>query len=71
MSEEYLPIGQAARLLGVSPFLLRRRIAAGELATFEHPLDKRVRLVARRDLERYPSPRPLPPRRGEVPTTAA
>jgi len=63
MATEYVSIGEAARRLGVSAFLLRRRIAAGEIRSFADPLDRRLRLLALQDLERYRTPRPLPLRR--------
>jgi len=54
---EYLPLNEAAKRLGISGFTIRRRIAAGELAVWVDPLDRRRRLIRRRDLDRYAKPR--------------
>lgn len=50
--DDYLPLGEAARRLGISEFTMRRRIAAGEIPVWTDPLDRR------RDLDRYKKPRP-------------
>ena len=57
-SAEFIGSRQAARLLGVAPLTLRVRILKGELASFEHPLDARWRLVRRADLEALQKIRP-------------
>jgi len=56
-SGEYLAFNEAAKLLNVSGFTLRGRIAAGELTVWVDPLDRRRRLLRRRDLDRYARPR--------------
>ena len=54
---EYLTLNEAAKRLGISAFTVRGRIAAGELAVWVDPLDRRRRLLRRRDLDRYARPR--------------
>ncbi len=54
---EFLPMNEAAKRLGISEFTIRGRIAAGELAVWVDPLDRRRRLLRRRDLDRYARPR--------------
>lgn len=56
--DDYLPLNEAARRLGISEFTMRRRIAEGELPVWTDPLDRRRRLLRRRDLDRYAKPRP-------------
>ncbi len=56
--DDYLPLGEAAKRLGISEFTMRRRIAEGEFAVWVDPLDRRRRLLRRRDLDRYKRPRP-------------
>ena len=58
---EFLPFGSAAGRLQVSVELLRRRVKAGELATFSDPLDSRKRLVRIVDVDRMRQPRPIRP----------
>ena len=65
-TETYVTIGEAARRLGTTGFTLRSRIRAGELPVYVNPLDRRGRLLAVHDLERYAAPRPIAPRREEV-----
>jgi excisionase family DNA binding protein len=57
--DEYLPLIQAAEYLGVSRPTIKRLISEGELTTTPSPLDRRVKLVKRADLDRLRSaPRP-------------
>jgi excisionase family DNA binding protein len=56
MNHEYVPLTQAANLLGISLPALRRRIDRGQLSVYRSPTDLRVRLIRRKDLERYSAP---------------
>lgn len=52
MSDEtYASIREASRISGLSVPLLRRRIAAGDLATFHTRADRRCLLVRLADVE--------------------
>jgi hypothetical protein len=50
--EGYLTMAQAQEALGISKATLQRRVRAGLLPTYRHPLDTRVRLVKSDDVER-------------------
>ncbi len=58
---EYLSLTEAARRLGVSEPVLRRRVLRGELPTFTNPADLRSRLIKAADVERYAVPQPVIP----------
>jgi excisionase family DNA binding protein len=63
MGDDFLPLMQAAAYLGVSRMKLSRMVRAGELAYVTSPLDKRVKLFRREELDRLrdaPRPRRLP-----------
>ena len=49
----------AARLLACPPFVVTRLIRRRELPVFGDPLDRRVRLLRRRDVERLRQPQRL------------
>lgn len=60
MRDEFLPLMQAAVYLGVSRMKLSRMARAGELAYVTSPLDKRVKLFRREDLDLLRlAPRPM------------
>jgi excisionase family DNA binding protein len=62
MGDEFLPLMQAASYLGVSRMKLSRMVREGELAYVTSPLDKRVKLFRRTDLDQLRSaPRPARP----------
>ena len=65
--DDYLPLTEAAKRLGISEFTMRRRIAAGELSVWTDPLNRRRRLLRRRDLDRYAKPRRLDPQEVVIP----
>jgi MerR family transcriptional regulator, copper efflux regulator len=46
---DYLPLGQAANLLGVAPSTLRNWSNAGKIASFRHPVNG-YRLFKREDV---------------------
>ena len=50
--KEYLRIGQAAALVGVSPATLRRWDRSGKLRAVKHPINS-FRLYRRQDLDRF------------------
>lgn len=59
MGDEFLPLMQAASYLGVSRMKLSRMVRAGELGYVTSPLDKRVKLFRRDDLDQLKrAPRP-------------
>lgn len=47
-----IPLSTAARLVGVSPSTLCRRVSSGEISAITPPTDRRVRLLAVDDLRR-------------------
>ncbi|MHB1417635.1 MAG: helix-turn-helix domain-containing protein [Chloroflexota bacterium] len=51
MSEEYVPLLEAAAYLGVSRVKLSRLVKEGVLTAVSSPLDKRLKLFKRSDLE--------------------
>ena len=56
---EYLPLIQAAEYLGVSRPTIKRLIDEGEINITVSPLDRRVKLINRADLDRLKAaPRP-------------
>ena len=65
MPNDFIPLAEAARRLGVSEFTVRRRIASGELPAWSNPRDKRSRLVRVADLDAYAVPRRIAPRHGQ------
>jgi predicted site-specific integrase-resolvase len=54
--EEFLNLKEARQLLGVSRTKLWTLIKEGRLPIYHDPLNKRVRLVRRRDLENLRRP---------------
>lgn len=52
MGVEYLTLGEAAELIGVSRFTLWRRIREADIPTYKSPRDRRYRMVKRADLEK-------------------
>ncbi len=57
MASEFLPFTKAAQEAGISALTLRKRVAAGEIATYRNALDKRLRLVRLEDLNALRTPR--------------
>lgn len=55
--ENFLNLTAARELLGVSRTKLWTLIREGQLVTYQDPLNKRVRLVRRADLEKLRVPR--------------
>ncbi|HEX9413606.1 MAG TPA: helix-turn-helix domain-containing protein [Ktedonobacterales bacterium] len=51
MKPELMTIGKAQALLGVSKKKMAQLIRDGELMTLPNPLDKRIKLVKRSDVE--------------------
>ena len=50
---DWVPTRQAAELVGINPRTMRNRIVTWGLPTRRDPADLRVRLIDRRELERY------------------
>jgi hypothetical protein len=67
MDQEFVPVKQAAKEIGIHHITLKRKIAAGMIAGYRIDSDKRQLLVKRSDLERLAQPQP----REEVLTGAA
>ncbi len=59
MTGEMVPMGEAAKRVGVSMATLRRRAAAGELVTYRSSLNRREKLIRVEDLIQYGEPRPI------------
>lgn len=53
MEEEYIPVAEAKRRLGLSDPAFARRVRRGEIVTYRDPCDWRRRVVQRVDLDRY------------------
>jgi hypothetical protein len=49
--DDLIKVTAARKLLGVSPMKMAQLIKDGFLRTFDNPLDKRVKLVSRADVE--------------------
>ena len=62
-SDDYVTMGEAEKLLGVSRFKLWQLVREGVLPTFVSPLDRRQKLVRREDLDRLHEPVPSEPRK--------
>lgn len=58
MADEYVTMGEAQELLGVSRFKLWQLVKEGVLPTFTSPLDRRQKLIRRDDLDRLRQPVP-------------
>ncbi len=63
MSDDFMPLQQAARRVGVSRLTFRRRVHRGDIEVFSNPRDGRSRLVRVADLENFITPKPALPRR--------
>lgn len=50
--DKYVTVAQAQVMLGISKTKIARMITEGELVAVRHPLDKRVKLIKRADIER-------------------
>ncbi len=66
-----IPIEEAAKLRGLAPRTLRRRIAAGELTLYRDGADRRKRLLNLAELEALTQPQPIKHRAEEVRPPAA
>jgi len=51
MDDEFLCLGDAARLMKTNRTLLFRRIRSGDLPAFEDPRDRRRTLIRKSDLD--------------------
>jgi len=69
-STKYVTSGEAARLLGVHPQSLTRRVRAGHLTHHRDGSDLRVRLIDQAEIERLLTPVPMP-RREEAETVTS
>lgn len=59
MTNEYVTLGQAAELVGVSRATLWRRMKEESIQTYQSQQDRRIRLVRREDLEPLLGIRPV------------
>ena len=55
---ELIPMGEAARRLGVSKLTLRRIVRDHGLTTYDNPLDKRQKLLDAAEVARVAQPQP-------------
>ncbi len=58
MAEEFVNLTEAAAILHISKDKMVRLAKEGKIKTYENPLDKRVKLVRRVDVEELKKPRP-------------
>ena len=49
--DDLIKVTAARKLLGVSPMKMAQLIKDGFLRTFDNPLDRRVKLISRADIE--------------------
>ncbi len=49
--DDLIKVTAARKLLGVSPMKMAQLIKDGFLRTFDNPLDRRVKLISRADVE--------------------
>jgi hypothetical protein len=72
MSEgEFISCGSAAKRLGVAPMTLRQRVRRGEVPVFLDPLDARVRLLRRDDVEQLAKRDPRPAQGAQLAESSA
>jgi excisionase family DNA binding protein len=57
MDQEFVPVRQAAKEIGIHHITLKRKIAEGLIAGYQTDADKRQLLVRREDLEQFAKPR--------------
>lgn len=60
MSDEFVTMGEAQEILGVSKFTVWRLVKDGKLTAYQSEVDRREKLVRRKDLEALRRPKPLP-----------
>jgi excisionase family DNA binding protein len=60
-NDEYVTLGEATEVLGVSRFKVWQLVREGVLPTFVSPLDRRQKLVRREDLDQLRHPVPSEP----------
>lgn len=53
-------MGEAQEILGVSKFTVWRLVKDGKLTAYQSEVDRREKLVRRKDLEALRRPKPLP-----------
>src|SRR5688572_2096710 len=61
MDSPYLSMTEAARRIGTSRIVLRRRVNREGISVFTDPLDDRRRLVRVADVDRLRQPQPIRP----------
>lgn len=66
MSDDYLPLMQAAEYIGVSRVKLAQLVKEGTIPYVTSPLDKRVKLFKRADLDQLRNA-PRPPQAPSAP----
>ena len=57
--DEFVTITEAARIMGVHRITVYRLVKAGTLRTYASPINRRVKLVKRAELERLMTPQPI------------
>jgi excisionase family DNA binding protein len=58
MDDEFVTLGEAQEILGVSNFTVWQMVKDGRLSTFRSEVDRRKKLVRRSDLDALMQPRP-------------
>ena len=61
MGDEFVTLGEAQEILGVSNFTIWQMVKDGRLATFRSDVDRRKKLVRRSDLDALRTPKPVEP----------
>ncbi len=56
---ELIPVGEAAKRLGVSKVTMARLVREGRFTVYDNPLDRRQKLVEAAEVEAATRPRPI------------
>lgn len=71
VGRELIPMGEAARRLGISRMTMSRLLKQGRFTIYENPLDRREKLVDAAEVTKAVQPRPIRPAGGEPEGKAA
>jgi excisionase family DNA binding protein len=58
--DEYVSMGEARELLGVSNFTIWRMVREGRLSAYQSETDRRKKLIRRADLDAIRAVKPVP-----------
>lgn len=56
MENEFVTMAEAAEMMGISKATMWRRVKAGEIQAYESQVDRRRKLVRKRDIEAMIAP---------------